>query len=132
MRVNGARAQQMLDDLWDRIHDKLLHDLRRDDPALARQAQAWIGKLGRLLVEQSALRDWLNHTLESGSAALIRQHRGAAGRFIEQQLAKWTREEMTQRVELAIGRDLQFIRINGTLVGGLAGVVLHALRQALG
>ncbi len=41
-------------------------------------------------------------------------------------------EEMAQRIELAIGRDLQFIRINGTLVGGLIGLLLHAILQATG
>jgi uncharacterized membrane-anchored protein YjiN (DUF445 family) len=39
---------------------------------------------------------------------------------------------MSQRIELAIGRDLQFIRINGTIVGGLVGLLIHALMQALG
>ena len=39
---------------------------------------------------------------------------------------------MTQRIELAIGRDLQFIRINGTIVGGLVGVLIHAVMQAAG
>lgn len=39
---------------------------------------------------------------------------------------------MSQRIELAIGRDLQFIRINGTIVGGLVGLLIHALMQATG
>lgn len=124
--------QQLLSGLWDGLRDRLLHDLGQEQPALLRQIQAGIGKLGRTLVEERGLRDWINRSIESGSAALIRQHRGEAGRFIEQQLAKWTREEMTQRIELAIGRDLQFIRINGTIVGGLVGVLIHAVMQAAG
>ena len=43
-----------------------------------------------------------------------------------------TQEEMSERIELAIGRDLQFIRINGTLVGGLVGLAIHAVTQWLG
>ena len=85
-----------------------------------------------MLVETPGLRDWVNQSIEHGSATLIRQHRGEVGQFIEQQLAQWTREEMAQRIELAIGRDLQFIRINGTLVGGFVGLLLHAILQATG
>lgn len=43
-----------------------------------------------------------------------------------------TRDEMSKRIELAIGRDLQFIRINGTVVGGLAGLVIHVIVQYTG
>ena len=127
--VQDTQVQQLLSGLWDGLRDRLLHDLGQEQPALLRQIQAGIEKLGRTLVEESGLRDWINRSIESGSAALIRQHRGEAGRFIEQQLAKWTREEMTQRIELAIGRDLQFIRINGTIVGGLVGLLIHAVMQ---
>ena len=44
-------------------------------------------------------------------------------------LCSWDGQETSRRVELALGRDLQFIRINGTLVGGLVGLVIHAITQ---
>ena len=130
--VQDAQVQQQLAGLWDGLKGRLLHDLGQEQPALLRQIQAGIEKLGQLLDERPELRQWLNQAIEDGSAALIRQYRGEVGRFIEQQLAKWTREEMSQRIELAIGRDLQFIRINGTIVGGLIGLLIHALMQATG
>jgi len=130
--LQGAELQGLLAGLWDRIKERLLHDLGQEDPALRRQVQALIGKLGQLLVESPELRQWINQSIEDGSVTLIRKYRGEVGRFIEQQLAKWTREEMSQRIELAIGRDLQFIRINGTIVGGLVGLLIHALMQATG
>ena len=130
--VQDAQVQQQLAGLWDGLKGRLLHDLGQEQPALLRQIQAGIEKLGQLLDERPELRQWLNQAIEDGSAALIRQYRGEVGKFIEQQLAKWTREEMSQRIELAIGRDLQFIRINGTIVGGLIGLLIHALMQATG
>ncbi|PRD68203.1 DUF445 domain-containing protein [Malikia spinosa] len=130
--VQDTQVQGLLSGLWDGIKDKLLHDLSQDQPALLRQIQAWVQKLGQILVEKPGLRQWLNQAIEDGSVTLIRKYRGEVGRFIELQLAKWTREEMSQRIELAIGRDLQFIRINGTIVGGLVGLLIHALMQALG
>ena len=84
-------------------------------------------KVGRVLLDDAVVRGLLNETIETNSALLVRRYRGEAGRFIEQQLAQWTSEEMSTRIELAIGRDLQFIRINGTIVGGLAGLLIHAI-----
>lgn len=130
--VQDPQVQRLLSGLWDSLKDRLLHDLSQEQPALLRQLQAWVQKLGSLLVEESGLRQWLNQAIENGSVTLIRRYRGEVGRFIEQQLAKWTREEMSQRIELAIGRDLQFIRINGTIVGGLVGLLIYALMQATG
>ena len=129
--VQDQQVQLLLSGLWDGLKDRLLHDLSQDQPALLRQVQAWVQKLGQILVEKPELRQWLNQAIEDGSVTLVRRYRGEVGRFIEQQLAKWTREEMAQRIELAIGRDLQFIRINGTIVGGLIGLLIYAVMQAL-
>ena len=82
-------------------------------------------KLKQLLTDNPAVGDSLNRAIEAGSAQLVKKYRGEVGLFIEAQLATWTKEEMSNRIELSIGRDLQFIRINGTLVGGLVGVVIH-------
>ena len=130
--LQDPQVQGLLSGLWDGLKDRLLHDLSQDQPALLRQIQAGINRLGQILIEKPELRQWLNQAIEDGSVTLIRKYRGEVGRFIEQQLAKWTREEMSQRIELAIGRDLQFIRINGTIVGGLVGLLLHMVTQALG
>ncbi len=130
--VQDQQVQLLLSGLWDGLKERLLHDLSQDQPALIRQLQAWIQKLGQILVEKPELGQWLNQAIEGGSVTLVRRYRGEVGRFIEQQLAKWTREEMSQRIELAIGRDLQFIRINGTIVGGLIGLAIYAVRQATG
>jgi uncharacterized membrane-anchored protein YjiN (DUF445 family) len=47
-------------------------------------------------------------------------------------VARWDTEETSRRIELQVGRDLQFIRINGTVVGGLAGLVIYTVAQLLG
>ena len=48
---------------------------------------------------------------------------------IEETVARWDGEQTARTLELFVGKDLQYIRINGTLVGGLVGLVLHALTQ---
>jgi len=126
------RMQALLGGLWDRLRQRLLDDLDRDDPALARQVAALARKVGQALAQDAPLAAGLNRAIESGSLLLVRHHRGEVGRFIEAQLARWSREEMTERIELAIGRDLQFIRINGTLVGGLVGLAIYTATRLIG
>jgi uncharacterized membrane-anchored protein YjiN (DUF445 family) len=125
--LGSEKAQAMLGGIWDTVRERLLADLNSGQPALATALQGMLEKTGRLLVDDAGVRDQINRAVETGSVALVHRYRGEAGRFIEQQLAQWTREEMSTRIELAIGRDLQFIRINGTIVGGLAGLLIHAI-----
>jgi len=65
-------------------------------------------------------------------ASLIEQHRHEVQDLITQTVHRWDPELAARRIELAVGRDLQFIRLNGTLVGGLAGLVLYTLSVLLG
>jgi uncharacterized membrane-anchored protein YjiN (DUF445 family) len=59
------------------------------------------------------------------------QFRGEVAELIATTVQRWDTEETAERIELQVGRDLQFIRINGTLVGGLAGFLIYAISEAL-
>jgi uncharacterized membrane-anchored protein YjiN (DUF445 family) len=63
------------------------------------------------------------------AAQLVERYREEVGTLITDTVAKWDPQATSQRIELAVGRDLQFIRINGTLVGGLAGLLIYTLTQ---
>lgn len=128
----SPQVEALLHSVWGVVKLRLKADLSQDDPVIGAQLGTLVRKVGETLATDADLREWLNQAIESGSAALIRQYRGEVGKFIEGQLAQWTKDEMSQRIELAIGRDLQFIRINGTLVGGLVGVIIYALTQLAG
>ena len=128
----SSQMQELLGGLWDLVKQRLLDDLNRNDPALTRQIAAVVRKVGQALAQDAQLAASLNNAFEAGSVLLVRNYRGEVGRFIEAQLARWSREEMTERIELAIGRDLQFIRINGTLVGGLVGLAIYTVTRLIG
>uniref|UniRef100_UPI0028A5B285 DUF445 family protein n=1 Tax=Arsenicicoccus bolidensis TaxID=229480 RepID=UPI0028A5B285 len=66
------------------------------------------------------------------AAAYVVNHYGAEiATVISSTVERWDGDETAERIELFVGRDLQFIRINGTVVGGLAGLVIHAASQLL-
>jgi uncharacterized membrane-anchored protein YjiN (DUF445 family) len=125
--IRSDKVQDLLGGISDTLRERLAADLRSERPALAAALQGLVERTGRVLLDDATVRGLLNEAIETGSALLVRRYRGEAGRFIEQQLAQWTSEEMSTRIELAIGRDLQFIRINGTIVGGLAGLLIHTI-----
>jgi uncharacterized membrane-anchored protein YjiN (DUF445 family) len=126
-------AQAWLARLWPRLKARLLAAIRSEDTPesphpLADELATRVQGLGLRLQNDDGLRRTINAALADALAGLVQRHRGAAARFLETQLARWSPTEMSDKVERAIGRDLQFIRINGTLVGGLVGLLLHALK----
>ncbi|HEV7591030.1 MAG TPA: DUF445 domain-containing protein [Longimicrobium sp.] len=70
--------------------------------------------------------------VEGAVLYFVEQYRGEVAELISSTVAAWDPEDTTRKIELQIGKDLQFIRINGTLVGGLAGLLIYTLSQLLG
>lgn len=86
-------------------------------------------RAGERLLENPALKHDLNEFLVETIASLVEQHRGEVAALIEHTVTQWDPDLAATRVELAVGRDLQYIRINGTLVGGLAGLGIYTLSR---
>jgi uncharacterized membrane-anchored protein YjiN (DUF445 family) len=88
--------------------------------------------LGRWLQADPAIQ----RTLNTGARSLVRRvlapRRQEIGRFVAQVVAGWNTGNVVNRLELQVGADLQYIRINGTVVGGLVGLTLFALSRAFG
>jgi uncharacterized membrane-anchored protein YjiN (DUF445 family) len=104
------------------------------DPASALRAQvaATIESGGQRLLAEPALVATIDETVESGARYVVEHFGGEINQLVSSTIARWDGEETSQRLELLLGPDLQFIRINGTVVGGLAGLLLHAIAQVLG
>ena len=88
-------------------------------------------RLGAGLREDPGLQQKLNAWLMSLIEALLVRHRHQVSILITDVVRGWDAHELTRKIELEMGRDLQYIRINGTLVGGLVGLLLHGLTGLL-
>jgi uncharacterized membrane-anchored protein YjiN (DUF445 family) len=110
-----------------------LRDQAADPGSQLRQglARAIAGGGQRLLAEP-ALADMVQNGAEQAVRYVVEHFGGEITHLVSTTISKWDGEETAQRLELLLGPDLQFIRINGTVVGGLAGLVLHAIAQVLG
>ncbi len=78
------------------------------------------------------IREWIDEQVLKAIPALVDENRQKIGRFIEDRINGWQEEKFVVEMEREIGRDLQFIRINGTVVGGLAGLFIYAASKVLG
>ncbi|MDA7416922.1 DUF445 domain-containing protein [Xenophilus arseniciresistens] len=117
-----------LQGLWGQLRDWLDADLAaNEDSAIRQRVSLLAAGLGRRLEADEAMRHWLNEQILGAAPALIERWREDGRRYIEERVAAWDTDALVREVERNIGRDLQFIRINGTLVGGLVGLLIHAL-----
>jgi uncharacterized membrane-anchored protein YjiN (DUF445 family) len=92
---------------------------------------AMIATLGQKLDAEPAIRQWIDEQILSALPALVEEHRAKFGRFIEDQILSWQEEKLVAELERHIGPDLQYIRINGTVVGALAGLLIALATQLL-
>ena len=88
-------------------------------------------QLGARLAEDPALQAKIDRWVSDALAYVVENYRTEVSDIIASTVAKWDGESTAEKMELQVGRDLQFIRINGTIVGGLAGFVIHAVGQLL-
>ena len=83
--------------------------------------------IGRHLVENESARRELDARITETAAKLVEEHGAEVAALIEHTVAGWDPNLAAERIELAVGRDLQYIRLNGTLVGGLAGLIIYSI-----
>ena len=121
-----------LQDAWGSVVAWMRDDLGRDDSTLRERVAATIAVTGERLQHDVAMQGWINEQLVTVAPHWIERYREDIRRYIVERVFEWNTREMTDELERNIGRDLQFIRVNGTLVGGLVGVVIHTATELLG
>ncbi len=117
--------------VWERLRTGTIARLRSPDPALGGQLAEALGELGQHLRDDPALQAQINRFARRTMVGIAARYGGQIVRLVSETVKRWDAQTVTDRIEGAVGRDLQFIRINGTLVGGLVGVILHALNGLL-
>ena len=118
-----------LQGLWSTMVGWVRDDLGREPSVLRERTAAGIRFVGERLQSDEAMRAWIAEQLVAAAPRWIERYREDIRQYIVARVHEWNTEEMTRELEHNIGRDLQFIRVNGTLVGGLVGLGIHAVTQ---
>lgn len=125
--LNSPQAAQYIDGLWGQLKTWLRADLAKDDSALRAKIADAARHMGQWLADNPALRDSINDHMADAARGLAGDLRDTIALHIASTVKQWEDSELVRELELSVGSDLQFIRINGTVVGGLIGIVLHAM-----
>jgi uncharacterized membrane-anchored protein YjiN (DUF445 family) len=112
-------------ELWQRLRAELADALGDEASPLAKGLTREIGALGARLSGDEKLAAELDEWLKQLLLHVVDNYRDPLSEIVSETIESWDAIETSKRIELNIGTDLQFIRVNGTLVGGLVGLVLY-------
>lgn len=118
---------EWLGDVWSRLRDALAADAANPHGRTVAILESALANAGSFLAEDAAARAKLNGAVERTLATLLPSAQQRLSDFIAGVVKGWDTAQVTEKIELRVGRDLQFVRINGTLVGFLAGGALYLL-----
>jgi uncharacterized membrane-anchored protein YjiN (DUF445 family) len=116
-----------LADLWQELGRYAAESLNEPTSVLRLGLERQLASIGRSLRDDAVTRDVTNQWLRGLVLYLVGSYRGALSELVSGTIAEWDPAATAERLELYLGRDLQFIRINGTVVGGLVGVAIYTL-----
>ena len=116
-----------LDALWQRGREAIIRAARNPDAALAGKLGEVLRSMGTTLEGDPRIRAAINQFARRAVAGMAASYGSSIVKLVSETIRGWDARTITARLEAAVGRDLQYIRINGTVVGGLVGVALHLL-----
>lgn len=117
--------------LWRDIKAALIHQSENPDAELKQAIEQSITRFGQSIIEDPALADKIDGWAEDSARYLINTYGHEVANLIADTIEGWDPEVTSNRIEEQIGRDLQFIRINGTVVGALVGLLIHTVREVI-
>jgi uncharacterized membrane-anchored protein YjiN (DUF445 family) len=129
--IDNPAVQRWIDGLWQQARTSLLKAARDPDKVMAGKFGEMLRELGATLQQDEALRTTINRFARRTAVGATASYGDHIVTLVSETVRGWDARKVTDRVESAVGRDLQYIRINGTLVGGLVGLALHAVDVVL-
>jgi len=117
--------------VWERIRQSLIRRARDPESQMGAEMRNMLGELGEALQKDARLQHQINRFARRTMVGVATRYGDQIVRLVSETVKRWDARTITDRVEGAVGRDLQFIRINGTLVGGLVGMTLHFINTVL-
>jgi uncharacterized membrane-anchored protein YjiN (DUF445 family) len=134
-RVEGIKEQLLdnksvslwLDTLWQKGREAIIRAARNPDAVLAGKLGEVMKSMGTTLESDPRIRAAINQFARRATVGMAASYGSSIVKLVSETVRSWDARTVTARLEAAVGRDLQYIRINGTLVGGMVGLILHSL-----
>ncbi|MGE5064148.1 MAG: DUF445 domain-containing protein [Myxococcales bacterium] len=125
--LDNKSVSLWLDALWQKGREAIIRAARNPDAVLAGKLGEVLKSMGGTLEKDPRIRAAINQFARRAAVGMAASYGSSIVTLVSETVRGWDAQTVTNRLEAAVGRDLQYIRINGTLVGGLVGLILHVL-----
>ena len=125
--LDNKSVSLWLDTLWQRGREAIIRAARNPDAVLAGKLGEILKSMGGTIEKDARIRAAINQFARRAVVGMAASYGGSIVKLVSETIRSWDAQTVTNRLEAAVGRDLQYIRINGTLVGGLVGLILHLI-----
>ena len=129
--LDDPRVQQLITQTWATIKNALTTAVDDPDSELTRNFKAAVQDFGHRLATEPELAAKVNNWIADAAGYLVKTYSSDIAGVITETVEHWDAQETSEKIELQVGKDLQFIRINGTVVGSLAGLVIFTIAHAI-
>lgn len=124
-------VQGYLTEMWNSISTYLLREIDDSESDLRMRIESGVQSFGQSLLDNPELEQQIDSWLQTAGLYLVEQYSEEISGVITDTVSSWDADVTSERIELQVGRDLQFIRINGTLVGGFVGLLIYVVSTHL-
>jgi uncharacterized membrane-anchored protein YjiN (DUF445 family) len=129
--LDSAALADYVGGLWAEFRAWLSADLQGGSSAVQQRARSLVAGFGHELAADPDIQQWIDEQILAAVAPLVEEHRAKVGKFVEDQINAWQETRLVEELERHVGADLQYIRINGTIVGGLVGLAIAVTTRLL-
>lgn len=130
--ANKKEVQDYINGIWLEIKTAISNDLdQKEESTIKKSIANMIQSFGKGIQADQLMMDKINNFVKNDVLSVLINNKKMIGDLISSTVKSWDTDEVSKKLELEIGSDLQYIRINGTLVGGLVGLLIYALELVL-
>lgn len=129
--LDSSQSTKLATDIWKSVKNGLVTALEADQSALKNYIRKSIDDIADTFKNDADFNQKINAWVRKNAYKIVLKNRGSLGALISQTVGNWEGKDLSEKLELEVGKDLQFIRINGTLVGGIVGLIIYTLTQLL-
>lgn len=125
--LKGNKLDEYSNDIWISIKNTLKKELQEDQSSLKNYISKNLNEFSQNLKTDEILQNKIDHWIRVTAYKYILKNTHQFGNLISSTVGNWQGKELSEKLELEVGKDLQFIRVNGTLVGGLVGLIIYTI-----
>ena len=129
--VDRPEVRHTISDIWITTKQTLREEASDSNSELRIRVTTLLANFGKRIAADNELQQTIDLAIENATAHLVDTYRDEIAAIISDTVSRWDAGDTAKKLELQVGRDLQFIRVNGTIVGALAGIAIHAVGELL-